>query len=148
MSDSARFMAKVSPEPNSGCWLWTAYCEPRYGYGRFQREIAHRVSYRLFVGAIPQGLLVCHRCDNPSCVNPDHLFLGTSSDNALDRNRKGRAASRAGEAHGRAKLTDSAVRTIRALRGVAQQRDVGEMFGVTQMTVSRIQRNDGWRHIS
>lgn len=84
------------PEPNSGCWLWTgAYSDG--GYGLLDAKIAgrretraHRVSYHAFVGPIPVGLFICHRCDVPCCVNPDHLFLGTPLDNTRDMIRKGR----------------------------------------------------------
>ena len=70
-------------EITSGCWLWKGYCLPR-GYGMLGRVRAHRLSYELFVGPIPQGSLVCHHCDNPPCVNPEHLFLGDQSANILD----------------------------------------------------------------
>jgi hypothetical protein len=91
-----RFWAKVEPEPNSGCWIWVgtrAYKD--YGYIRGSGEWAamigaHRVSWELHNGAIPDGLHVLHRCDNPWCVNPDHLFLGSSKDNHWDAALKGR----------------------------------------------------------
>lgn len=81
-----RFLDKVSPEPNSGCWLWTAYCYPN-GYGAFwtgdRTECAHRVSYRLFTGEIPSHLQIDHLCRVRSCVNPDHLELVTLTENVL-----------------------------------------------------------------
>ena len=94
-----RFMQYVSPEPNTGCWLWLGHTNPR-GYGRFgigsvtdgsaTMVMAHRLSYQLHGGTIALGTFICHRCDTPSCVNPDHLFSGSRQDNAFDMARKGR----------------------------------------------------------
>lgn len=101
-----RFMRRVFPEPNSGCWLWTG-APTRGGYGHFWNGesverpglkpnrinvSAHRWSYQHFVGAIPDGLFVLHHCDTPSCVRPSHLFVGTQRDNVQDCIRKGRRA--------------------------------------------------------
>lgn len=89
-----RFWEKVSPEPNSGCWLWVAGRNTS-GYGTIKcrpggTRSATRISWELAFGSTPSGLFVCHRCDTPSCVNPGHLFLGTHRDNMLDAVRKGR----------------------------------------------------------
>lgn len=89
-----RFNKKYMPEPNTGCWIWTASSNSK-GYGRIgigtsTSRMAHRVSYLLFKGEIPIGLLVCHSCDVPSCVNPDHLFLGTNKDNMNDMVKRNR----------------------------------------------------------
>lgn len=89
-----RFWDKVSPEPMSGCFLWTG-CPLKFGYGRIKQTrkkslLAHRVSYVLNIGDIPKDMLVLHKCDNRMCVNPQHLFLGTSQDNQNDMIKKGR----------------------------------------------------------
>lgn len=129
----------------SGCWEWTGGFT-RGGYGRFRmgsvadgtrgQRRAHRVSWELFHGPIPNGYDVCHACDNPPCVNPDHLFLGTRKDNMVDMRRKGRAA--ANERHPQAKLTDGQVAEIRALGGTMPQHKIGSLFGVDQRHISRI----------
>ncbi len=98
-----RFSAKVAPEPNTGCWLWCGSPNSS-GYGELKvcgRMLkAHRVSYELHIGEIPQGLHVCHHCDTPLCVNPSHLFVGTNADNVRDRMAKGRGGCAHGAANG------------------------------------------------
>lgn len=88
----ARFLARV--EQTSGCWIWRGNVRVRGGYGRLgycgRPQLAHRVAYQIFVGPIPEGMDVCHRCDNPPCVRPDHLFVGTALDNIKDSIKKGR----------------------------------------------------------
>lgn len=88
-----RFWDKVSPEPNSGCWLWSGSANDK-GYGEFyfgeRNEKAHRLSYEILVSAFPVEWMICHRCDTPSCVNPAHLFPGTAKTNTADMVAKGR----------------------------------------------------------
>lgn len=94
-SDIQRFMDKAIPEPNSGCWLWLgAVCKGNAGYGQMRwkgkTQSAHCVSFEIHKGEIPYGLDVCHTCDVPCCVNPEHLFSGTRSENMIDCVKKGR----------------------------------------------------------
>ena len=97
----------------SGCWLWGGYTGEK-GYGQIMiggiTYRAHRVSYEQHIGPIPEGMLVCHTCDTPSCINPEHLFVGTAKDNTQDAIRKKRAVI--GEANARAKLTEAQVLDI------------------------------------
>jgi len=144
--DKARFEAKFHVTP--GCWTWMAF--RRKGYGRFRLgtgcENANRVSYALYVGQIPDGMLVCHRCDNPSCVNPDHLFLGTNQDNISDMDSKGRRHVSRGTKHGMAKLSDAEVLEIKKAPG--KQRDIAKKFGISQAMVNNIKLNKNWKHLN
>jgi hypothetical protein len=119
MDQMQRFKSKYRIAPND-CWEWIAADDGQTHYGRvwftaFGRVIkAHHASWLLFVGPIPKGKCICHRCDNPRCVNPTHLFAATHSQNMRDRHVKGRDASHKGELNGRAILTWPKVRKIRA----------------------------------
>jgi len=149
-------LAKVERVTESGCWIWMG-CVNENGYGRvgagnFQTNgsktiSAHRLSWRLFVGDIPAGMHLCHRCDVPSCVNPSHLFIGTPRDNIHDAIRKGRArrGKLRGEAHGRALLTERDVIEILVTPGSA--RLVSEKYGVSQGAIEQIRRGKNWTHI-
>ncbi len=141
-----RFRDKFVTEPNSGCWLWTDATFPN-GYGRFKVDgkslKAHRVSYELHNGLIPEGLHVCHTCDVRVCVNPDHLWLGTNQDNVNDRDAKGRQSK--GSANGQAKLTEEQVWEL--YHSEDTQREIAAQYGVSPAQVSRIKRKKGWRHL-
>jgi len=125
----------------------------RDGYGKIRWRLkmagAHRVSWELARGSVPAGLCVLHSCDNPPCVNPDHLFLGTQLSNVHDRDAKGRGVAPCGEAHGCAKLTDTEVREIRVLyaAGELSLRRIGDRYGVHNRTIGRIVSGKGWRHV-
>lgn len=111
---------------------------------------AHRYSWEITYGPIPDGLFVCHHCDNPRCVRPDHLFLGTPLANARDMARKGRKAivSLPGERHPGSKLTDDAVREIRRRRSLGETtRRLGAEFGVSGPLISYIANRKAWRHV-
>jgi hypothetical protein len=149
--DLARFESKVSPEPNTGCWLWGGgYFNT--GYGQFcflSKSIgAHRFSYLAYKGDISGGLFVCHLCDNKSCVNPDHLWLGTPSENMRDRDIKSRQARQKGEAHGGSKLSDSQIIEIRRNRANGlSMTAIGKKYGVAFQTISKIVNGKLWSHV-
>jgi HNH endonuclease len=139
MSITEQFELNYIPEPNSGCWLWLG------GHSRnravYLQTTAARVSWKLYIGLIPIGLDVLHRCDNPLCVNPDHLFVGTHSDNMVDMVKKDRHAKvkKRGEAHGITKLSDHDFTEIVQLRGHMTAKEIAEAYGVTPAYVSHIQ---------
>lgn len=144
-----RFFSKTEPEPNSGCLLWIAGVD-REGYGQFwlrpRQHRAHRVAWAFAFGKIPEGMLVCHHCDTPSCVNVGHLFLGTHADNVRDREAKGRSADRHGEANGRAKLTEADVRVIR--KDPRLQRVIARGYGVDKSVIGQIKRGVIWKCVA
>lgn len=145
-----RFLAKVCPQRDKGCWLWTGLIRSDgYGATRFEgkEQGAHRVAWKLFRGKIGSGLAVCHRCDVRACVNPAHLFLGTAAENARDMSAKGR--NRRGEEHGSAKLTRAQVRRIKVM--LAEDRlymsEIAREFGVSETTIRAIKTRKTWREI-
>lgn len=146
-----RFNLKWKINRVTGCWEWTA-SQIGKGYGQYRLKdgegsgYAHRVSWLIYKGDIPDGKYVCHRCDNRICVNPDHLWLGTCADNQSDMARKARALR--GERNPCAKLTEDQVRKIRQLldEGLPQTQ-IAEMFGIQQMQVSRIKSRSRWAHV-
>lgn len=136
----------------SGCFEWTASKAGR-GYGQIKipktrrQEYAHRLAYRIYHGEIPDDKEVCHKCDNPACVNPDHLFLGSRKENAEDMAAKMRSLY--GSRNPNSKLSDASVRKIRVLlaEGKMSQEKIARLFGTSQMNVSRIKRGIYWKHI-
>lgn len=146
------FNKKYRINPDSGCWEWTASLIGK-GYGQFKcaedprQQYAHRFSYLIHKGEIPAGKCVLHRCDNPKCVNPDHLFVGSKLDNGQDMQRKGRSTY--GEKNTQAVLSAADIRTIRSLcaEGELPQWRIAKMFGIQQMEVSRIYRRERWAHV-
>lgn len=143
--DTIRFWSKV--DKSGDCWSWMRYRNAG-GYGRFsicgKPRNAARISYILAFGEIPHGLYVCHRCDNPACVNPAHLFAGSINDNTKDMVAKGRQAR--GERHPSAKLTEAQVIAIKQLypSGEYTYRSLGRMFCVSDQNIKEILSGKIW----
>ena len=158
MTHAARFWSNV--HKTATCWLWTK-SRTTYGYGQAtaltggRSTGAHRVAWELTFGRIPKGMNVCHHCDNRSCVNPDHLFLGTCKDNVHDSIRKERWNTKKrmdsllrGERSPKAKITEEAVRSIREMATTGTtQASIADRYGVSQALVSVIVNRKKWRHI-
>lgn len=153
-----RLTSHIEINPISACWEWTG--SKRNGYGRMivgsrtdgtRRSMsAHRVSYEIVYGEIPEGMEVCHKCDNPSCVNPNHLFLGTRQDNIDDRERKGRNVFFVGEEQPRAKLTKKAVKDARwerAYKGTSFQM-LADRYGVSKKTMMNAIKGVTWKCVA
>lgn len=145
------FEARLMRNSETGCLEWTGG-KLRAGYGRVRvgekSHLAHRVAFALANGPIPSEQCVCHRCDNPSCCNPDHLFLGSQSENVTDMWKKGRAYDRTGSKNSSAKLTEDDVREIRRLKAEgAVQADLAKRFGVSTVAISLIVLRKKWVHV-
>ena len=152
MTDArTRFWSKV--DKSGQCWLWIAH-RNAMGYGQLRVSgravLAHRFSWFLAHGAEAGDLCVLHRCDTPACVNPSHLFLGTRTDNAIDKVRKGRQ-SRTGQVGSKnpvAKLTEADVATMRGLHARGHSGgSIARRFGISKTTACRVIRGDRWRHV-
>ena len=148
-----RFAEAYSINEATGCWDWT-HGRSRFGHGNICRGgygrdgktklLAHRVSYELHRGPIPEGLLVLHKCDVPGCVNPDHLFLGTKADNSADMVGKGR--QRRGADLPQTRLTADSVRAIRQSAALTQ-REIATLHGVSEATVWKVLHNKTWKGV-
>jgi len=145
------FWKRVQKRGEDECWEWQSDID-KYGYGVLNgrpregfRKIkykAHRMAWEFTNGCIPDGLCVCHSCDNPPCCNPNHLWLGTSQENTADMVKKGRSA------HNRAeeKLTESEVLIIREMSGTNDE--IAKMFGVSRRAINAVRNYESWRHLS
>lgn len=157
----ARFWTKVRVGGSDGCWPWMGHID-RNGYGSFwlpsalakafqlsTQGSAHRAAWRFTNGPFDPVLDVCHRCDNPVCCNPGHLFLGTHIDNMSDMKSKGRATKPRGSLHHKATITEDDVRTIRALYTVGtRQTDIAVRFGVSATVVSGVVLRKTWKTVA
>ena len=155
-----RVLEKIVRIPFSGCWVFMGATNG-FGYGIVgtggrgaPNDRAHRITYRHFCGEIPNGMFVCHRCDVPSCCNPDHLFLGNNQDNVRDMISKGRNSPPprnphvVGSVHPGSKLTEDQVVHIREAysRGV-KQKDLAQQYGVAHQTISKVVNNRRFKHV-
>jgi hypothetical protein len=168
-SSQQYILDRIIVNETTGCWEWKLSTS-HHGYGQCFHPIenkvkrAHRVSYELFIGTIPPGVLVLHKCDNRKCVNPEHLFLGTSQSNTDDMMQKGRdkfpkpgskppGSFKVGVDHAKSKLTEEQVLEIRrrAIRGnryyTGNKRELAKEFGVAYTTITAIVRGICWNHI-
>jgi hypothetical protein len=140
-----RFWEKVDTSGGpEACWLWIGGYDSN-GYGSIDTTRAHIFSWQLHYGPIPSGILVCHTCDNPPCVRPDHLFLGTNGDNTADAVHKGRMCH--GAAKPSAKLTEPQVYEIRELQGALSAAETGRRYHVSYVTVLKIWSREKWRYL-
>jgi len=143
--NSLYFEERTKLNEKTGCLEWTLH-RNRQGYGSLKHKgkqwAAHRLMWTLTYGSILEGLNVCHKCDNPSCVNIKHLFLGTTQDNINDKMQKGRFRPSYGEANGYSKLTEAQVQAIRA--DCRTQYAIAEAYGISQGTVSEIKIGRAW----
>lgn len=136
-----------------GCVLWKKG-KTGAGYGvvyvNGKQHSAHRWAYEQVYGEIPKGMFVCHKCDTPTCVNPDHLFLGSHSDNMRDmynKERQGKGSFRKGEKHRNAKLKETDVIEIKKLIGSEKYRDIAKRYGVSETAVADIKLGRTWGHV-
>lgn len=150
-----RLAAGSRRDLKTGCILWTKYGLPSgYGLlytgnghaGTHKGHLTHRVAYELAYGPIPEGFVVCHKCDTPACVNPDHLFVGTQAANILDKVLKGRQQK--GETHVSSKLSQADVLEIRKLAAAGvTQRELARRFGTHFGNINAIVLRKSWRHV-
>jgi hypothetical protein len=142
-----KFNAYIKKDAVTGCWNWTVNSKQSRSYGRMcgfgKIILAHRWSYEHYVGKIGDGLFVCHKCDNPPCVNPDHLFLGTPADNSEDKIKKRRHIY--GTDSIQSKLTDEIVREIRA--SSESHSYFARKYGVTDVAIFNARNRITWAHV-
>lgn len=144
-----KILNKIKIDTNTGCWIWQG-AKSSNGYPQLwladkKVRLAHRASYEVFNGELKKGLCICHKCDTPECVNPDHLFQDTIQGNIKDRDSKNRQAQR--EKNGMAKLNERQIKEIRSLCSIGKKQcDVAKQFNVTHQQISNIVNNLNWRN--
>lgn len=147
-SAAEKFFALAHPEPNSGCWLWRGVVD-RKGYGRIKvdgrRVSATRIALAMIGIEVPKNMLVCHRCDVPGCVNPEHLFVGTPADNTADMlaKKRHRTVAMHGVKNGKAKLTKADADAIR--RSDLSAHEIAGQYGISASRVYEIRQGEGYR---
>lgn len=152
-----RLLSHIKINPEKQCWEWQG--SKRNGYGRMivgsrkdgtrKSKSAHRVSYEIYNGDIPADMVVCHKCDNPCCVNPSHLFVGTVQDNVNDREEKSRNKIQYGSKNGRAKLNENQVLEIRKKRNSGMSfGKIAKEYGVCKKTIIRAVSGYNWKVVS
>ena len=153
LSTEERFWQKVNKKSEEECWEWLGSTHHQWGYGGFNIDgkymAAHRYSWIFHNGEISKDKIICHHCDNPSCVNPLHLFMGTNQDNSDDMYNKNRQAIVIGEKNPKAKLLEADVLKIRWMfkSGKYSKVALGKMFGVTPGSIAHIVKRRQWIHI-
>jgi len=148
------FWKKVEIKDEDSCWIWKGkHCHNGYGQLKINRKdkMAHRVSWIIHFGEIPEGMIVCHHCDNPECVNPKHLFIGTYKDNIADCIRKGRNKTSIlrGESNGSSKLKDSQIPIIRQKYSTGEYslRKLGKEYGIGFEAIRRVIKHMSFKNI-
>ena len=149
-SPAERLERHYIPEPNSGCWLWLGATNSR-GYGGLRIDgrtySAHRASYEIYHRCkLDRSISVCHRCDNPACVNPDHLFLASHQDNMIDRGVKGRSRGPIGEANPNTRITAQQAAAIKS--DTRPLRKIADEYGLSISGVHGIRSGATWKHLN
>lgn len=144
-----KFRLRANIIEENGCWIWQGCKNNGYGQSSYRSRmmLTHRISWIVFNGEIPKGIDVCHKCDNPSCINPEHLFLGNAKDNVNDMWTKQRKSHK-GEKHPRCKLTLEQVKQIRYVDlACMTQRDIAKKYGLTAGYIHNIKSKRTWKDV-